>query len=97
VKRSIHPLAQHELIDGAVFYATRDTAALGERFVAEFERPVSLLQTHPELGAVWRGKYRRLPLCRFPYNIVDVMSEDALQVLAVAHQRRKPGCWRGRG
>lgn len=60
MKRSIHPLAQQELIDGAVFYATRETAALGGRFVAEFERSVSLRRTHPELGAVWRGKYRRL-------------------------------------
>jgi plasmid stabilization system protein ParE len=93
---STHPLAADELVDGAVFYARQGTVELAEDFVAEFERSVGLLQSHPELGAVWRGKFRRLPLRRFPYSIVYFLSGDLLRIVALAHQRRRPGYWRSR-
>lgn len=91
-----HPLAGIELVDGAQFYAREGTAELGEDFISEFERSISLLRAHPLLGAVWRGQLRRLPLRRFRYSIVYVTSGDVLRVIALAHQRRRPGYWRGR-
>ena len=33
---------------------------------------------------------------RFPYAIHYAMEGKTVTVLAVAHQRRKPGYWRGR-
>ena len=93
---STHPLAENELVDGARFYASEGTAELGEDFVSEFERPINLLRAHPLLGAVWRCRFRRLPLRRFPYSIVYVPSGELLRVIALAHQRRRPGYWRGR-
>jgi hypothetical protein len=32
----------------------------------------------------------------FPYDVVYQVEQDELQVLAVAHQHRKPGYWRER-
>jgi plasmid stabilization system protein ParE len=64
---STHPLAADELVDGAVFYAKEASPVLALQFVAEFERSVALLLASPELGALWRGRLRRLPLRRFPY------------------------------
>jgi plasmid stabilization system protein ParE len=84
------------LVEGALFYAREANAALGERFIAEFERCASLLIEQPKLGAVWRGVVRRLPLRRFPYNIVYSLNSNEVRVLGVAHQSRKPGFWRGR-
>jgi hypothetical protein len=69
---STHPLAADELVDGAMFYARQATAELAGDFIAGFERSVALLQPHPKLGPVWRGRFRRLPLRRFPCSIVPV-------------------------
>jgi len=93
---STHPLACDELVDGAVYYAKEGTVELAEDFIAEFERSIALLTEHPRIGTVWRGKFRRLPLRRFPYSIAYVIAEDVLRIVAVAHQRRHPGYWRGR-
>jgi plasmid stabilization system protein ParE len=93
---TIHPLAEAELVDGSSYYAKEANAALGEAFIAEFSRSVELLREHPKLGAPWRGSLRRLPLRRFPYSIVYHQSPQAIRILAVAHQSRRPGYWRGR-
>ena len=39
---------------------------------------------------------RRVPVARFPYNLPYVVLDDAVVVLAVAHDRRRPGYWTGR-
>ncbi len=39
---------------------------------------------------------RRAPVKRFPYHIVDLKTEAAIRVLAIAHDRRNPGYWRNR-
>ena len=93
---SIHPHAEAELIDGAAFYARETDAALDAAFIAEFSHAIGLLREHPRLGPKWRGPLRRLPLRRFPYSIVYHESPTALRVIAVAHQSRRPGYWRGR-
>lgn len=93
---STHPLAEEELTSGAVFYANRVNPTLGDDFIAEFERSVALLRQYPQIGSPWRGALRRLPIRRFPYSIVYFQSGDVLRIVAVAHQKRKPGYWRGR-
>ena len=93
---STHPLAADELIDGAVYYAREGAVALADDFIAEFERSVALLDEFPALGSVWRGNFRRLPMRRFPYSIIYVVSEETLRVVALAHQWRRPGYWRAR-
>lgn len=96
MKHTLAAEAEAELIAGARFYAARATVELGYAFIAEFERAMDLLRLHPQLGALWRGMARRLPLRRFPYSIVYELRPTELRVLALAHQRRKPGYWRGR-
>lgn len=88
--------AEYELIESALYYAREANAELGQAFLSEFERSIELLLEHPKFGAVWRGATRRLPLRRFPYSLVYELREDEVRVLAVAHQRRRPGFWKGR-
>jgi len=94
VKVVVSLLAEQELVEGAKFYANRAGPQLGHSFLAEFERSVALLQEHPLLGAAWRYATRRLPLRRFPFSIVYQLHDAELRVVAVAHQRRRPGYWR---
>lgn len=96
MKVSIAAEAEKELVEGAGFYGQRSGAELGLAFIAEFERTVELLRSQPMLGAPWRGANRRMPLRRFPYSVVYLLLPDEIRVLAVAHQRRKPGYWKGR-
>lgn len=79
-----------------MYYSREANEDLGHAFIAEFERSAVLLAEQPHLGAPWREAVRRLPLRRFPYSIVYYISQADVRILAVAHQSRKPGFWRGR-
>lgn len=93
---SIAAEAESELVEGARFYAQQSSAELGFAFIAEFERSIELLRSQPKLGAPWRANTRRMPLRRFPYSVIYVAFPEEVRVLAIAHQRRKPGYWSGR-
>ncbi len=69
---------------------------LSAAFLFEFDRSLSLLRLHPELGAVSRGSIRSFALRRFPYSIVYRALEAEVRILAIAHQRRRPGFWNKR-
>lgn len=82
-----------ELRGAAEFYSLKANAELGLAFVAEFERAANLVLANPMLGAVFRGDCRRYVLRRFPYGIIYQLAGNEVRVLAVAHQRRRPGYW----
>lgn len=42
------------------------------------------------------GVLRRVVMTRFPYDVVYLAFEREIVVIAIAHQRRKPGFWRRR-
>jgi len=39
------------------------------------------------------GTARRLPVNDFPYHVVFEEFPDRIEVLAIAHDRRRPGYW----
>jgi plasmid stabilization system protein ParE len=97
VNFTVHPAAADELRETAAFYSERGDHELGLSFISEFERALDLLSANPELGAVWRGSTRRFPLRRFPYSLVYQVKAQEFQVIALVHQRRRPGYWKSRG
>jgi plasmid stabilization system protein ParE len=94
VKLFIAPAALAELQAAAAFYVSSANVQLGRAFLAEFERKVNLVAATPDLGTLIRGSLRRIPLRRFPYNLIYQTKSDEMRVLAVAHQRRRPGYWK---
>ncbi len=93
----LHPAADRELSAAASYYAHQVNRELAENFLAEFDRSVTILYRHPKWGSPWQLGTRRFPLRRFPYSIVYVENAgEQLQILAVAHQRKKPGYWHSR-
>jgi plasmid stabilization system protein ParE len=74
---------------------------LGSEFFVEAERTLDLIERHPGLGAlvprvpIERGT-RRLPLRRFPYTVVYREVETEIQIIAFAHNSRKPQYWSSR-
>lgn len=96
MKCSVSPDAERDLVEGGLYYSREASADLARAFISEFERSAALLCEQPGLGAPWRGDIRRFPLRRFPYSIVYYLRDGCIRILAVAHQSRTPGFWRGR-
>jgi toxin ParE1/3/4 len=96
VNVSLASEAEHELVAAAKYYTAQANLELGEAFLSEFERSALLLAEYPSIGTRWRGTTRRLPLRRFPYTVVYVVRNAEIRIIAVAHQSRRPGYWRGR-
>jgi plasmid stabilization system protein ParE len=88
--------AERELINGALFYTREANAELGLAFIAEFEHALGVLCSYPRLGTIWRGVIRRFPVRRFPYTIIYQIKSEEMRSIALAHQSRRPGYWRGR-
>lgn len=84
--------ARAELRRAADHY-DRKRPGLGDELLAEVERAVLQLCAFPESGAPHHAKTRRLPLRRFPFLVIYRLQGEELVVVAVAHQRRKPGYW----
>lgn len=96
MKVTVLPAVVEELREASTFYAERADKTLGLALVSEFERALNFLSINPEFGAVWRGTARRFTLHRFPYNLVYRIKSHELQVIALAHQRRRPSYWQSR-
>jgi toxin ParE1/3/4 len=92
---SFHPDAEAELQDAALFYETR-VNGLGKFFAAEVERTISLVRQFPQAGSPDARDCRRVVVARFPYSVVYRQTRDSIVIVAVAHQRRRPGYWRRR-
>lgn len=90
-----HPDAEVDLVEAALFYETQ-MAGLGKSFSAEVERTIALIRTFPDAGSPLGGLRRRVLVDRFPFAVVYDRKREILIVVAVAHQRRRPGYWQQR-
>ena len=90
----IHPDAEVELGDAAVYYATHASGMIALAFLAEYERVRDLLIENQRRGPHGEDGLRFYHFDRFPYTVV--YEEDEIygpQVFAIAHQSREPGYW----
>jgi plasmid stabilization system protein ParE len=91
----VHPLAADEAEGAERWYRERnETAAV--RFRRELEQAVDLISERPEAGPRYVANTRRILLRRFPFFVVYRVLGDHVQIVAVAHARRRPGYWRER-
>jgi plasmid stabilization system protein ParE len=89
------PSAREELNEAAAFYDA-SVPGLGEAFLDDVERAIATVRKIPGIGAsVGRG-FRKAILRRFPFTIVYAQRDEEIVIVAIAHQRRRPGYWRGR-
>lgn len=76
-------------------------AGLGDRLEAAVDEVVDTVLEWPESGAVWSG-WDSIPVvgsrrvAGFPHRLIYLVRATELVVVALAHQKRKPGYWRGR-
>jgi toxin ParE1/3/4 len=90
-----HGAARRELRRAVEYYEER-VPGLGSELLEEVERAVHEIASSPEAGSPYLANTRRVLVRRFPYRVVYRVRPEEIVVLAVAHQRRRPGYWRGR-
>lgn len=93
----LHPEAEEELGEAALYYAGHASLAIADAFLAEYERVRDLLIENQASGSHAEGGLRVYHFDRFPYSII--YEEDPAsgpQIYAVAHQSSEPGYWRKR-
>jgi plasmid stabilization system protein ParE len=88
--------ADAEMAEAARWYE-RNRVGLGLEFLAAVDAAVTRIEENPRIGSRPPGvdddEIRRVFVRRFPYHVVYIELPDRLQVLAVAHDRRRPAYW----
>ena len=88
--------ARRELRAAAVLYQDL-SPGLGRDLLSEVRRATERIRALPRSGSPDSSNRRVVRLRRFPFKIVYREFPDAIVVVAVAHERRRSGYWRGRG
>lgn len=92
---SWHEAARDELTESATFYERR-IESLGERFLSEVEATVARILCAPLMPRCFENGCRRLLVHHFPFAVIYRVKGDEVQILAVAHAKRRPGYWKQR-
>jgi toxin ParE1/3/4 len=88
----VHPGAEQDSIEAALFYDREGSPTLAARFVTEFRRVASLIGEHPDIGPS-RGKgLRGITMAGFPHTVIYRHDATQIKILVVKHDRRRPGC-----
>jgi plasmid stabilization system protein ParE len=90
-----HPAARAELDASTAFYESR-LDGLGLRFLAAVEETTGRIASSPEGGSPMESGLRRRLVPGFPFSVIYRVADDAVLVLAIAHQHRRPGYWHRR-
>ena len=92
----LRPTAKRDLREAAEWYRARDSD-LSNRFLDEVYRVLALIERFPNLGGPVFGvpdaNVRQLPVSDFPFQVVFKRRKYETTVLAIAHDRKKPGYW----
>ena len=88
-----HRLAAQEYRQARVWYERR-RAGLGFEFREEVDQAVERIAAHPNRWQVFRDRFHRVRLKRFPYMLYYHAVDSAnILILALSHRRRRPGYW----
>ena len=91
-----HPAAEAEHLESVAYFESK-RPGLGASYLAEFERIIGTACEAPSRFPIEkRPDVRRIRMKQFPFTILFREAPGSVQVLAVAHNRRRPQYWLGR-
>ncbi|MDX1250938.1 MAG: type II toxin-antitoxin system RelE/ParE family toxin [Gammaproteobacteria bacterium] len=91
-----HPAAETEYLESIGYFESK-CPGLGASYLAEFESTMAKVCESPHRYPVEKPLgVRCIRMERFPYAVLYREMAGIIQVLAVAHHRRRPGYWLGR-
>jgi len=77
------------------WYSAQNPAA-AEAFINELDQAIEQIGRLPKLAGPYISGTRRYVMRRFPFTVVYREQERIMEVVAIAHGRRKPGYWKER-
>ena len=93
----LHPDAEKELGDAAVYYLHNAGHTVAEAFLAEYERVCDLIINNQKLAMQHVNGLRSFPFEHFSFTVIyEENLELGPLVFAIAHQKREPGYWQSR-
>jgi plasmid stabilization system protein ParE len=92
---SFHPAAIEEAEAAARRYREQSLRA-ATRFVDEINQVIEKILDSPRRWPLGPRGTRKTKLPCFPFLVIYREKGDAIQILAIAHGRRRPGYWRNR-
>ena len=91
----LDPQAWQEIEAADDWYLQRSVdASIG--FIAAISDALDSISQAPQRWPKHLYGTRRFVLHRFPFSIIYLDDPDALSIVAVAHNKRKPGYWKQR-
>jgi len=89
--------AEEEMNSSAQYY-NQQSSGLGLDFLEEIEKSLQLIEKSPEIWLYYEENIHKYNTRRFPFSIFYVFEKnlDKIIIIAVAHQKRKPGYWKQR-
>jgi plasmid stabilization system protein ParE len=90
-----HNEAEAELTEAALFYEDK-VVGLGKSLVADIQNAVTFIRFHPDTPPHLGQLLRKFVVKRFPYSIIYLHDEQSIFILAIAHDKRRPGYWKSR-
>ena len=90
-----HPAAAEEAETTRQWYAERSLVA-ARAFLTELMHAVEQVAEAPERWPNYEHDTRRYVFPRFPFSLIYRVAGDKIQIIAVAHAKRKPGYWKQR-
>ncbi len=85
----LHEDADLELSDAADYY-DHESRGLGSAFLDEVDSGFDRIRTYPDAAVEVAPGIRKLVLAKFPYSVVYEIRDEAIRILAIAHQRKRP-------
>jgi len=87
--------AREEVEESRRWYLERSEAAEAS-FLRELDHAVEVVIESPHRWPKYIAETRRYVFPTFPYSLVYFVENELVYVVAVAHQKRRPGNWRER-
>ena len=91
----LHPEAEDEVLQTLEWYAERSALA-ARAFVYELNGVINRAARSPESGPRMFGNIRRIVFPNFPFDLVFRQQGKVIEIVAVAHHRRRPLYWKNR-
>ena len=93
---SFHPAAEAEHLELVAYYESK-RAGLGATYLVEFEQTlVDVCKAPHRYVIVQSPDIRQQVMKKFPFTVLYRETSGNVQVLAIAHHRRRPDYWSGR-
>ena len=91
----LHPEARAELREAHRWYYERSPLS-AMAFAHAVDNAVSRIVEAPNQFPIAEHRTHKLVLQRFPFNIFYLPGDSEIVIVAVAHQKRRPGYWANR-